>query len=152
MTLPIRQDPDPVLREVCAPVTVFDEALVQFAEDMLAAMYDAGGRGLAAPQVGRTVRLFVMDVAWKEGAPDPLICVNPVIVSVAAEVETREERCLSLPGRAARVARPASLRLRWQDLSGTGREGDFDGIAARVVQHEADHLDGVLCIDREEAA
>ena len=150
MIRPIVQIPDPVLRETCAPVEAFDAALRDLADDMLATMYDAPGRGLAAPQIGQPIRLFVMDVGWKEGEPRPQVFVNPEIVEASEERVTREEGCLSIPGRLSRVSRPAEVALRWQDLDGAPREGRFDGFAATCVQHELDHLDGVLCTDREE--
>jgi peptide deformylase len=147
---PIVQVPDSVLRQVAAPVEAFDEGLKALAQDMLETMYDAPGRGLAAPQVGLPLRLFVMDVAWKEGTPEPHVFVNPVVVGASEERVTREEGCLSIPGRLSRVTRPSEVSLRWQDLDGGTREGSFGGFAATCVQHEIDHLDGVLCIDREE--
>jgi peptide deformylase len=91
-------------------------------------------------------------VAWKEGTPEPQVFVNPEIVDASEEVVTHEEGCLSIPGRTSRVARPAEVALRWQDLDGKTREGRFEGFAATCVQHEIDHLDGILCIDREEPA
>jgi peptide deformylase len=148
--LPIVQLPDPGLREVARPVTEWGAELGALARDMLETMYDAPGRGLAAPQVGLGLRLFVMDVAWKEGAPDPQVFVNPEIVDASEEVVTREEGCLSIPGRTSRVARPAEVALRWQDLEGVEHGRRFEGFAATCVQHEIDHLDGILCIDREE--
>ena len=152
MIRPIVQVPDPVLRETASPVEAFDEGLRELARDMLETMYDAPGRGLAAPQVGLPVRLFVMDVAWKDGTPDPRVFVNPEIVEASAEMVTREEGCLSIPGRVSRVSRPAEVALRWQDLDGAWQEDTFDGFAATCVQHEIDHLDGILCTDREEPA
>lgn len=152
MIRPIVQVPDPVLREVAEPVQAFDEGLRALVDDMLATMYDAPGRGLAAPQVGLGLRLFVMDVGWKEGAPDPRVFVNPEIVGASEEAVMREEGCLSIPGRLSRVTRPAEVGLRWRDLDGAEREGTFEGFAATCVQHEIDHLDGILCIDREEPA
>lgn len=149
---PILQVPDPLLRAVAAPVEAFDDDLRALAAEMLETMYLAPGRGLAAPQVGVLRRLLVMDVAWKDGAPDPHVLVNPVLASASEERVAREEACLSIPGRTALVSRPARVRLRWRDLDGHPREGAFDGFAATCVQHEMDHLDGVLCIDREEPA
>lgn len=148
MTLPVVLHPDPVLRERCAPVERFDGDLAQLAWDMLATMYDAPGRGLAAPQVGRTLRLFVMDCAWKEGTPVPRVFVNPVIEGTSDEMVTREEGCLSIPDTPCLVSRPAWVEVRWQDLSGASHEARFEGMEAVCAQHENDHLDGVLCIDR----
>lgn len=150
MIRPIVQVPDPVLRGVAEPVEDFGEDLRALAEDMLQTMYDAPGRGLAAPQVGLPLRLFVMDVAWKEGEPAPQVFVNPEILDLSEEVVTREEGCLSIPGRMSRVTRPAEVGLRWRDVDGAAREGRFEGFAATCVQHEIDHLDGILCTDREE--
>jgi len=149
---PIATVPDPVLRAPCAPVEAFDEGLAALARDMLETMYAAPGRGLAAPQVGVALRLFVMDVGWTEGAPDPRVLVNPEVAFASQEVVTREEACLSIPGRASTVTRPERVRLRWRDLDGTPREGGFEGFAATCAQHEIDHLDGILCVDREEPA
>jgi peptide deformylase len=106
------------------------------------------GRGLAAPQVGLSLRLFVMDAGWREGAPEPRAFVNPEVAWASEETETREEGCLSIPDRLVRVARPARVGLRWRGLDGAPHEGSFEGFAAACVQHEIDHLDGVLCIDR----
>lgn len=152
MIRPIVLVPDPVLRKVAEPVESFDEGLRALADDMLATMYDAPGQGLAAPQVGLGLRLFVMDVGWKEGASDPQVFVNPEIVGASEEVVMREEGCLSIPGRVSRVTRPAEVSLHWRDLDGAEREGRFEGFAATCVQHEIDHLNGILCIDREEPA
>ncbi|MDG1863235.1 MAG: peptide deformylase [Yoonia sp.] len=147
----LRLLPDPVLREVCAPVTAFDAALEDVVAEMLAVMYAAPGRGLAAPQVGLTQRIFVMDTTWKTGDPSPMVFVNPEIVSVSAEMAVHDEGCLSIPDCKSRLARPARVDLRWQDLDGELQVGSFEGFAAACVQHERDHLDGVLCIDYPEA-
>ena len=149
---PIVEVPDPVLRGVAEPVESIDEGVRDLARDMLETMYAAPGRGLAAPQVGLALRLFVMDVAWKEGAPDPQVFINPEVLGVSDETATREEGCLSIPGRLSRVTRPAEVALRWLDLDGAVQKDTFDGFAATCVQHEIDHLDGILCIDREEPA
>jgi peptide deformylase len=98
------------------------------------------------------MRLFVMDVGWKEGAPDPRVFVNPEVVNASEARVTREEGCLSIPGRVSRVTRPVEVSLRWQDLGGEPQEETFTGFAATCVQHEIDHLDGILCTDREEPA
>ena len=147
----IRLLPDPVLREACLPVVAFDARLRDLAADMLETMYAAPGRGLAAPQVGVAARLFVMDVDWKTGTPAPHVFVNPVIVARSDDTVTGEEACLSIPGQVSRVTRARAVTLAWQDLDGAAHERLFDGFAAICVQHEADHLDGVLCIDRVDA-
>lgn len=149
--LRLRGHPDPVLRTVCGPVTRFDCRLTVLAGDMLEVMYDAPGRGLAAPQVGETQRVFVMDAGWKEGAPTPLICVNPVVDWASEAMAVGEEACLSIPDTPCRVARPIAIDLSWQDTDGTWRSGRMEGVAARIALHELDHLDGILCIDRQEA-
>lgn len=146
MPLPILRWPDPRLSQPCAPA-VLDDALRQLAADMLETMYAAPGRGLAAPQVGHLVRLFVMDVAWKTGTPAPMVFVNPEIAPFGDRV-TGAEGCLSIPGPLTEVERLARVRVRWTDLDGSPREAAFDGFAAICVQHEYDHLDGILTLDR----
>lgn len=150
--LSIRQAPDPVLRQVCAQVSAFDDALKTLAEDMLETMYAAPGRGLAAPQVGVSKRLFVMDATWKDGFYDPQVFVNPEITHASAETATLEEGCLSIPDQLVAVTRPAQVSLRWQGLDGKTAAASFAGFAAACVQHELDHLDGILCIDPARAA
>lgn len=147
MVLPIRQVPDAILRRLCTPVAAFDADLAQLHDNMLATMYAAPGRGLAAPQVGVTQRLFVMDVTWKEGTPTPQVFVNPEVLEVSDDVVTQDEGCLSIPGDLVPVTRPASVSLRWQDLDGLTHNGQFSGFSAACVQHEIDHLNGILCTD-----
>lgn len=145
--LDIRRWPDPVLSERC--VEVGDPASVtQLAEDMLETMYAAPGRGLAAPQIGRPIRLFVMDVTWKEGVKTPLVCVNPEIVDRAGEVTSGPEGCLSIPGVTAEVPRAPWIVLRWTTPEGETREERLDGAASICAQHEYDHLDGIVTFDR----
>ena len=144
--------PAPVLRQVCDPVEVFDGRLGELAVDMLQTMHAASGRGLAAPQVGETLRLFVMDTGWKAGTPRPVVCVNPQIVAASEQTAVHEERCLSIPDTPCRLARPVRVDLRWQTLAGTWKEARVEGADAVCVQHEIDHLDGILCTDRAEAA
>ncbi len=147
MSLTLRTVPDPVLRAVCKPVDSFGPALQALADGMLAAMYDAYGRGLAAPQVGVMKRIFVMDATWKDGARSPQVFINPVVTWADPVSEAGEEGCLSIPDTPCMVTRPVAVRLAWQDLDGDTQEGAFDGFAARCVQHERDHLDGILCTD-----
>ncbi len=146
--LPILRHPDSRLRAICLPVTRFDAALVRFATDLFETMYAAPGQGLAAPQVGVSARFFVTDTEWKRGTPAPIVFVNPRLVAVSGQRLTMEEICLSIPGTICPVERPAALRLAWQAPDGAAQEADFDGIAARAILHELDHLDGILCIDR----
>lgn len=146
MLLPILRWPDPRLLQPCMPA-VLDDALRQLASDMLKTMYAAPGRGLAAPQVGHLVRMFVMDVAWKTGAPEPMVFINPVLQPFGARV-SGPEGCLSIPGPVTEVERFAQVSVRWTDPDGLSREAEFDGFAAVCIQHEYDHLDGILTLDR----
>lgn len=142
--LPIRAWPDPVLKRVCDAVTDDVDALVS---DMFETMYDAPGRGLAAPQVGVPLRLFVMDAGWKDGDMTPLACINPEIIAATEELAGGEEACLSIEGVAADVQRPAGITLRFTDLNGEIQERDLTGAEAKCAQHELDHLDGKVIFD-----
>ena len=113
---------------------------------MLETMYHAPGIGLAAPQVGSGLRLAVVDLQ-KDDKPDPLVLVNPEILAASTELATREEGCLSLPGQYADITRPARVKLRYQDLTGARRELEAEGLLSTCIQHELDHLDGVLFVD-----
>ncbi len=146
--LPILRWPDERLQSTCAPVT---GDVRQLAEDMLETMYAAPGRGLAAPQVGVMQRLFVMDETWKEGTPAPMVFVNPEIVAQSDDTVTQPEGCLSIPGVLVDVTRPSAVTLRWKSLSGVIQEERFNGFAAACVQHELDHLNGLVTFDRIEA-
>ena len=142
--LPILVWPDARLSAVCAPVS---GDVRGFAADMLETMYDAIGRGLAAPQIGALHRMFVMDVTWKTGILAPQVFVNPQIVWRSDDLVDGPEGCLSLPGLSVTVGRSDRLRLRWDDLDSNSQEQDFDGFAAICIQHECDHLDGILTVD-----
>lgn len=144
---PVVLAPDPVLSQVCAPVERFDGALGDLAMDLIHTLYAAEGRGLAAPQIGVAARIFVKDTTWKEGAPSPMVFVNPEIVAAAREMAEYEERCLSIPGQPVRIKRPRWVELRWQSLSGQTQQARFGGFDAICVQHERDHLDGILITD-----
>ncbi len=113
---------------------------------MFATMYRAPGIGLAAPQVGSRLRLAVVDL-MPDNAATPIVLVNPEVVAVSQELATREEGCLSLPGQYADVTRPARVQVRYQDLTGARREIEAEGLLAACLQHEIDHLDGVLFVD-----
>ncbi len=145
--LPILRWPDPRLSTPCAPATP-DAATRALAQDMLDTMYAAPGRGLAAPQVGHLIRLFVMDVTWKEGTPAPRIFLNPEILSSSATTATGPEGCLSIPGLTTDITRATDIRLRWTTLDGTTREDTLTDFAATCAQHEIDHLDGRVTFDR----
>lgn len=138
-----------VLRKRAEPVTSVTPELQRLADEMIEAMYEAGGVGLAAPQVGRSVRLFVMDVA-REGEPrQPYVFFNPEIVAASPEKETAEEGCLSIPDVWAEVTRPEAITVRALDRDGKPFEvKDAHGLFARCVQHEMDHLEGVLFVDK----
>ena len=146
-TLPILLVPDPRLRAKAKPVGAGDaERVRDLAPRMLAAMYAAPGIGLAAPQVGELLRLVVIDLQ-KDEQQDPVVLVNPEIVAASEELATREEGCLSLPGQYAEVTRPAVVKVRYHDLTGAKREIEGEGLMAACLQHEIDHLDGVLFVD-----
>lgn len=137
--------PDPRLKKVSAPVESFDEPLRALSTRMLELMRQARGVGLAAPQVGHNIRLFVMN---HTGQPeDDRIYVNPVLLDPSGDEEA-EEGCLSLPGINLQVTRHKTMRVQAQDLSGQPFEHQADGYVARVWQHETDHLNGILLLDR----
>ena len=138
--------PDPRLKKLCDPVTEVTDEIRALASDMLETMYDAPGVGLAAPQVGVTKRILVMDCI-KDGPPEPMVLINPELVWASEEASTYEEGCLSIPDQYANVDRPASVTIRWTDLEGAPQERLFEGLWATCVQHEMDHLNGKLFID-----
>jgi len=145
--LPLRFEGDPVLARVALPVTDFDRALGQLAEDMLETMYNAPGRGLAGPQVDVSQRIFVVDTDWKEGVPNPMVFVNPVIVASSGTRAGGTEACLSIPDKAYTVARPLWIDAVWQDAGGRGHAARLSGVRAVCFCHELDHLNGVLISD-----
>jgi peptide deformylase len=146
MIRPILIHPDPRLKKVCDPVAEITPELRSLAEDMLETMYDAPGIGLAAPQVGVTRRLIVMDCI-KEGTPEPVVLFNPVVFWSSEDRSVYEEGCLSIPDIYNEITRPAEVAVRWMDVDGNEQERQFSGIWATCVQHEIDHLDGKLFID-----
>jgi len=145
--LPILTLPDPVLRKKAKPVERIDAELRRLMDDMLATMYDAPGIGLAAPQVGVLRRLIVMDPAKDEAPKSPLVMINPEILERSEEMRTHEEGCLSIPDFTAEIERPARTRVSYIDREGKKREAELEGIWSTLVQHEIDHLNGVLFID-----
>ena len=148
MIRPILIHPDPRLKKLCEPVAEITPDMGKLAEDMLQTMYAAPGIGLAAPQVGVTKRLIVMDCVKAENeAPRPLVLFNPEITWSSEELSIYDEGCLSIPDHYAEVERPAEVRVRWTDLDGAAQEEHFTGLWATCVQHEIDHLDGRLFID-----
>jgi peptide deformylase len=146
MIRPILIHPDPRLKKVCDPVAEITPEIERLAADMLETMYDAPGIGLAAPQVGVTKRVIVMDCI-KEGPAEPMALVNPEVIWSSEDLSTYEEGCLSIPEQYAEVKRPAEVQVRWLDLEGQVQERQFAGLWATCVQHEIDHLDGKLFID-----
>lgn len=140
----LRFEGDPVLLHTAAPVDVFDETLAALVRDMFETMYAAPGRGLAAPQVGVSRRVFVVDTAWKEAEPDPMLFLNPQITARADKEVIGTEACLSIPGKSFDVSRPIWVALSWQDLDGSARSGRFEGVQAVCICHEFDHLEGLL--------
>ena len=139
--------PNAVLRQVSTPVERFDSDIRRLADDMLETMYDAPGIGLASIQVGVPRRLLVIDLA-KEGDPkEPLVVINPEILSSSEERSVYEEGCLSIPDYYAEVERPAAVTVKYLDLDGREQVVEADGLLATCLQHEIDHLDGVLFID-----
>lgn len=140
--------PDPVLRLKSAPVAAIDKGVRALIGDMFETMYDAPGIGLAAIQVGQPLRLVTIDLSKKtEEEKKPLVFINPEIVWSSPEESVYEEGCLSIPEYYAEVTRPASVRVRYLDDKGEAREMLAEGLMATCLQHEIDHLDGVLFID-----
>ena len=124
---PILLHPDPVLQQRCAPAGYLTgPVLLQLAADMLATMYHAKGRGLAAPQVGQLRRLFVMDAGWKHGEAEPLVLLDPEIIARHGPLEEAEERCLSIPDRPVQVVRAARIEIRWFDLTGKVKQREME--------------------------
>ena len=144
---PILILPDPHLRLVCAPVLSVDDGLRQLMDDMVETMHDAPGIGLAASQIGVMKRLVVIDLAKKDEPPQPQYFVNPEIVWSSEEKSIYEEGCLSIPEYYEEVERPASVRVRFLDRDGRPQEILAEGLLATAIQHEIDHLNGVLFID-----
>ena len=139
--------PDPLLREVSAPVERVDDEVRQLMDDMLEAMYDAPGIGLAAVQVAVPRRIVVIDTSREEEERNPLFLVNPEIVSLSDEMRVHEEGCLSIPEFYAELERPAACTVQFLDRDGKPQEMECTDILSTVVQHEVDHLNGVLFID-----
>jgi peptide deformylase len=139
--------PDPRLKLKCKPVAKVDAKVARLMDDMLETMYAAPGIGLAAPQVGVTQRIIVLDVAREDEKPAPIRMANPELVWVSDEDVTYNEGCLSLPEHYADVARPKAIRVRYLDHQNEIRELAAEGLLATCIQHEMDHLDGVLFVD-----
>jgi peptide deformylase len=139
--------PDPRLREVSKPVATVDDELRALMDDMLQTMYDAPGIGLAAIQIGVPKRVIVMDLAGKDEEPEPRYFVNPEILDPSEEMNVYEEGCLSVPEYFDEVERPARCRVKYLDYNGNEQILEAEGLLATCIQHEMDHLEGVLFID-----
>jgi peptide deformylase len=150
--LPIIETPDPLLRRISTPVEEVTPELRTLIADMFETMYDAPGIGLAAIQVGVPKRILVIDLqepTEEGGEPvsEPLVFINPEILTSSETLQTYNEGCLSVPEMYAEVDRPDHVRARWLDLDGKVHEEELDGMLAIVLQHEMDHLEGILFID-----
>ena len=145
--LPIIIAPDPRLKQIAAPVARVDDKIRRLMDDMLETMYQAPGIGLAAPQVGVLERVIVVDASAKDEARAPLRMANPELIEVSEADLNYEEGCLSLPEHYAEVVRPAQIRVRYLDRENEIRELDAEGLLATCIQHEMDHLEGILFVD-----
>jgi peptide deformylase len=163
----IIETPDPRLKQISEPVTAFDESLRTLVADMFETMYEAPGIGLAAIQVGVPLRVVTIDLQPEDPDAEPEVCtshgdhehthqprklepqvfINPEILEESDDFSIYQEGCLSVPEIYAEVERPARIRARWQDLDGTVHEQEIEGLLATCLQHELDHLEGVLFID-----
>ena len=145
--LPVLTAPDPALKKISQPVKQVDASVRKLMDDMLETMYQAPGIGLAAPQVGVLKRVIVLDLAREGEAPQPLRIANPEIVWVSDDDATYNEGCLSVPEHYADVVRPGACRVKYLDQDNKQQEIAAEGLLATCLQHEIDHLDGVLFID-----
>jgi peptide deformylase len=139
--------PETLLKQKSQPVTEFDAELKQLADDMVETMYDAPGVGLAAPQVGELKRLIILDCSGKDESDDLIVAVNPEIISGEGD-SLEEEGCLSVPGFWASVKRYSTATMRYQDVEGNTHVREGEGLLAVCMQHEIDHLNGILFVDR----
>ncbi|HCK16979.1 MAG TPA: peptide deformylase [Thalassospira sp.] len=139
--------PDPRLKKECEPVETVNDEIKTLLDDMLETMYAAPGIGLAAPQIGVMKRVVVMDVSDDKDKPEPLKLINPEIIWESEETSIYQEGCLSIPEQYADVERPAEVGMRYMDENGETHEIEADGLLATCIQHEIDHLDGVLFTD-----
>ncbi|OUV60293.1 MAG: peptide deformylase [Candidatus Pelagibacter sp. TMED128] len=147
MTRTIILEPDPILRKKCEPIEKVDDQVRKLMNDMLETMYKAPGIGLAAIQVGILKRIVVIDISKDPEKKNPLFLVNPEIIHLSKETSVYEEGCLSLPGQFAEIERPANCHLKYIDFNGKEKELKTDGLLSTCIQHEVDHLNGILFID-----
>ncbi len=140
-------EPDPILRKKCSPIEKVDDQTRKLMKDMLETMYKAPGIGLAAIQIGILKRIVVIDISKDEEKKSPLFLVNPEIIFRSKNTSVYEEGCLSLPGQFAEIERPAECHLKYLDFDGKTKELKADGLLSTCIQHEVDHLNGILFID-----
>ena len=143
----ILTEPDPILRKKCEPLEKVDEETKKLMDDMLETMYAAPGIGLAAIQIGILKRLVVIDISKEEEKKKPIFLINPQIIHQSKNTSVYEEGCLSLPGQFAEIERPAECTIKYLDYNGKEKELKSDGLLATCIQHEVDHLNGILFID-----
>tara|TARA_B100000686_G_C16598237_1_gene867252 strand:+ start:227 stop:751 length:525 start_codon:yes stop_codon:yes gene_type:complete len=143
----ILTEPNKILRKKSLPVDVVDEDLQQLMNDMVETMYAAPGIGLAAIQVGVPKRVIVLDISQKEGIKSPMYFINPEIIEKSKDLSRYEEGCLSVPGQFAEIERPETCYVKYLDYNGQPKELKAKGMLATCIQHEMDHLEGVLFID-----
>ena len=136
------------LRTPANRIVKVDDSIRKLAKDMLITMYSAKGIGLAAPQVGVQKRILVIDLNFEDPESPPNVFINPEIISSSASVDTYEEGCLSIPGVYLNVVRPSSIKLSYRDEMGRPKKMNADGLMARCIQHEIDHLNGVCFVDK----
>ena len=147
MVYKVRVYGDPALRENTEVVTDFDENLRDLVDNMIETMFEDNGIGLAAPQIGISKKIAVIDLSFGEEIGNVMTLINPEILKKEGKCSL-EEGCLSVPGIYEEVLRPENVRVRYQDINGNELEKDIDGLLSRVIQHESDHLEGVLFVDR----
>ena len=140
-------EPDPILRKKSEPLEKVDDEIRELLDDMLETMYAAPGIGLAAVQVGILKRIIVIDISKDKEKKSPLFLINPEIISKSKKTSVYEEGCLSLPGHFAEIERPAECQIKFVDYNGKEKELMANGLLATCIQHEVDHLNGVLFID-----
>ncbi len=136
------------LRTEAKRISKVDNQIRNLAKDMLQSMYSAKGIGLAGPQVGISKELLVIDINFEDSAAEPLILINPEITAFGSTLNSYEEGCLSIPGVYLNVVRPSTIKLKFRDEMGRPRKMNADGLLARCIQHEVDHLKGILFVDR----
>ena len=141
--------PDPFLKQISKPVDSVTKEIQDLMDDMLETMYDAPGIGLAAVQIGVPLRVIVIDIAWRneEGKKEPMYFVNPEIISTVENLSTYEEGCLSVPDQYAEIDRPEKCKVKYLDYDGNEQIMSAEGMLATCIQHEMDHLEGILFID-----